>query len=91
MEKDYYKTKCGKETELRALVKNKKRMPFLRYKEREGVIQDDVHYATTLVLEDGTEIVSYSGKIFANARVGKYLNVKVSFCKMPGGKTLLYA
>lgn len=90
MEKDYFKTKCFKETELRAFVKNKERRPFLRYKEREGIIKNDVHYITTLILEDGSELISYSGKVFSEAKVGKYINVKVSYCKMPDGKTLLY-
>ena len=91
MQKDYYKTKCFKETEIRAFVKNKERKPFLRYREREGMIKNDVHHVTTLVLEDGTELISYSGKVFTAAKVGKYISVKVAFCKMPDGKTLLYA
>lgn len=105
MEKDYFRTKCSKDTEVRAYVKSKERRRFLRYKEKErrttrygdqSVVEteysakNDVHYVTTIVLEDGTELESYSEKVFTDVGVGNYINVKLSYYKLPNGKTLLY-
>ena len=90
MKKDYYQTKCFSRTSIPATVKNKEIKSFLRYNDKTGSARNDEHYETTFAFPDGTEVTSYSKKLFANTAVGKKIDLDVSFCKMPNGKTLLF-
>ena len=89
MEKDYFKTKCFKNTEVKALVKSKEVRPFLRY--RNGIAKDDKHFVTTLEPLDGVEVDSYSKTVYCLATIGKHIDIPLYFYKLPNGDYALYA
>lgn len=85
--KSYFKPAAG--TEVKARVKSKREDKFLRYNPATGTVKTDTHFITEFVLPSGDEVTSYSKDHYGYA-VGKSYNIKVSWCKMPSGKHLLY-
>lgn len=89
---DYHYTKCDTLTSMKAKVVSCEARPLLRYK-IDGKIIEDTRYETIFRLTDGTEIASYSKRVFADSKphVDEIIDVSFSFCKMPNGNYLIYA
>lgn len=89
LKNDYFETKCYSRTSLPAFVKQKEVVPCFRYKN--GQPYDDKHYVTTIVLSDGTEILSYSKILFSRVKENESFEIPVSFLTLPSGKQIIYA